>query len=107
MLFEVACDVGYYSLSRLFILHYIFIFKQTRSCILNLHTNIARTMMMAIHHFLMIIICITHDNDSSESHLILIIAVKLYIQLHTYTMKITRQNRIIGTHLKAINMEFI
>lgn len=34
-----ACDVRHYSLSRLFILRYIFIFKQRRAWILNLHTN--------------------------------------------------------------------
>lgn len=75
MLLEVVYDAEYYSLSRLFILHYIFIFKQRRSGILNLHTNAATTEVIATHHISMIIICMTHDNDSLESHLSFIIAV--------------------------------
>lgn len=75
MFLEVVYDVEYYSLSRLFILHYIFIFKRRRSGILNLHADAATTAMIATHHILMIIICMTHDDDSFETHLIFIIAV--------------------------------
>lgn len=70
VLFQAVCDVRHYSLSRLFILHYIFIFKQGRAWILNLQANAGWAATAATRP-----IAICAAPGSPDSRLIFLIAV--------------------------------